>query len=340
LRVEEWAGGPSSLFIDPSAQERYLGLDAAHSRAVVLIADGAHADGAYCSGVFVAPEWVITSAHCLAIPRRVVIASAGQGGGAQPTFAVTRTDRHPSRDVALLKVSPSSTSQGIEPIPVAAAGSGPGAPARVEMAGYGLTSSGPVRALHFLVEPIVGSDAATITVGGFGASGACQGDSGGPLLARARDGQPVVTGVLSMGSASCRDNDEYTRLDALADWVNGVVELRAIETDRAGTQACGGITAQGRCLDGTALWCSREKLVADICSQPGEQCGFDSRVGGFRCVDPNEDPCRGVDSLGTCRGGLALRCDGGTLHQLTCSSGSACRVNGQTGAPYCARPRR
>ena len=102
-----------------------------------------------------------------------------------------------------------------------------------------------------------------------------------------------------MGSASCRDNDEYTRLDGLADWVDGVVELRGIERDRAGTQACGGITAQGRCLDGTALWCLGEKLVADICSRPGEQCGFDSRGGGFRCVDLRIPVDLGTRSAGT-----------------------------------------
>ncbi len=316
--------------IDASPQEVYLGLAEPQTRAIVLVTDGTKPDGAFCSGAFVAPDWVITAAHCLAIPSLVVIALPG-GGEPSLVLPVARTVRHPDYDVALLEVSSSSKAQSIEPVgivgsEVVSIGTG----VVVEMAGYGITRSHPERALHFLVESVVSSDATTITVSGFDASGACEGDSGGPLLARDRDGSPVVVGVLSAGSAGCRGKDEYARVDTLGDWVKQVVG-----TPTTGNRACGGITAEGRCLYGDALWCAGAELVAKTCTS-GQHCGWDREAAGFRCVDPSADPCSGVDSIGACRGDVTARCTHGALQQSPCTCGATCRSHGQTGAPYCA----
>ena len=53
------------------------------------------------------------------------------------------------------------------------------------------------------------------------------GDSGGPLLLRNRAGSPEVAGILSGGSASCVDRDEYTRLDNALRWIESVIGERA-----------------------------------------------------------------------------------------------------------------
>ncbi len=316
--------------IDASPQEVYLGLAEPQTRAVVLVTDGKKPDGAFCSGAFVAPDWVITAAHCLAIPSPVVFASPG-GGRPSLVLPVAYTIRHPDSDVALLKVSSSSKAQSIEPVGIAGSElASLGMGDVVEMAGYGITRSQPARALHFLVESVVSSDATTITVSGFDASGACEGDSGGPLLARGRDGSPVVVGVLSAGSAGCRGKDEYARVDTLREWVE-----RVVATSATGNRACGGITAEGRCLYGNALWCAGNELVTTTCTS-GQHCGWDRDAAGFRCVDSSTDPCGGVDSIGACRGDGTARCPNGVLQQSPCTCGATCRAHGQTGTPYCA----
>ena len=70
------------------------------------------------------------------------------------------------------------------------------------------------------------------------------------------------------------------------------------------------ISSEGRCLYGSAIWCSDARLVGDHCAS-GIQCGWDPRQAGFRCVDPASGPCEGVRSVGTCRDGAALSCTKG-----------------------------
>jgi hypothetical protein len=203
-----------------------------------------------------------------------------------------------------------------------------------ELAGYGITEEGTVGGLRFLTEAITALDPATITVAGFGATGACEGDSGGPLLVRGRDGSPRVVGVLTVGSASCTGADDYVRLDAVQGWMQATIGSGAPDDADCGTIP----SQQGRCLYGTAVWCSGMQLLAEHC-MAGKECGWDGSQAGFRCVDSQSDPCDGVDSVGGCRDGAALSCRGGTLVRQTCAPCGTCRVDGTTGSPGCeARP--
>ena len=198
----------------------------------------------------------------------------------------------------------------------------------VEMAGYGQTENGTVGSLRFLVESITEIDDSSITVSGFGATGGCDGDSGGPLLVRRPDGFVEVAGVLSIGSASCNEDDIYVRLDTIRDWIQGVTGPYS-PSDRG----CGGIDAEGRCLYGSALWCSGGQLSAAACSS-GESCGWNPADLGYRCVPSGTDPCQGVDSIGGCESGAARWCNRGTLTSEPCGCAS-CGVDGTTGKPSC-----
>ncbi len=200
----------------------------------------------------------------------------------------------------------------------------------VEMAGFGITLSSRSQSLEFLVEPVTEIDAERITVDGFGESGACNGDSGGPLLVRDTDGRAVVLGVLSVGSGTCVDHDRYVRLDALRDWIESVVGPYVRRE-----QECGTIGAQGRCLYGSAMWCSGAKLVVEACAAVA-RCGWDVAQSGFRCVLPSADRCDGVDSVGACVSGTAEWCNGGVLQRQSCQPCSSCRVEGRTGRPICS----
>jgi hypothetical protein len=322
-----------------AAEEYFLGVPEAQLSAIVQVIDQAKeldAGGPLCSGVFVAPSWVLTAGHCLQIDSMAVVVSGP--GGESETLPVIGSAASDDADVALLNVGSASAADAssdggaiaMSPIP-SATSDGPtlvyGDP--VEIAGYGLTQSGGVGSLHFVVESVVEIDSSTMTVSGFGASGACLGDSGGPLLVRASDGSVVVAGVLSEGSSTCLGDDVYWRVDALRDWIDQTVGA----TSPSDLQ-CGGITATGRCLYGDAMWCVNGEVVAQACAAP-EACGWDNAQQGFRCVAPTSDPCRGVDSVGSCRSGEALMCDGGVLTVQDCGSCNGCGIDGMTGSPLC-----
>jgi hypothetical protein len=275
-------------------------------------------------------NWALTARHCLQIEAPRIVAAAGDGSTA--TAHVVRSLAHPTVDLALLELGwpdePSVTA--FDPIAVSGSSVKLAAGDVVTIAGYGLTETGASRELRFLAERIVATTGESITVSGFGQTGACIGDSGGPLLVRDPSGEVVVAGVMSTGSATCRDEDTYVRLDQLQDWIEervGQVVERPID--------CGSITAQGRCLYGSALWCDGGVLVSETCSG-SKPCGWAPEPARFGCVEQLSDPCRGVDSVGSCRDNAALSCSGGAFERVACGSCASCSIDGKTGSPFCA----
>jgi len=315
-------GGPAPQFLQLSENQL---------NAVVELVSAASPADTVCSGAWVASGWLLTAAHCTQADD--LAAKLRHADGTSDVLSPESVVVASGLDVALVRF-PRERFDGAlawEPLGIASelAQLEPGM--LVEISGFGLNGAGTAGERAFRVEAVAELTRDDVVVDGGGRGGACRGDSGGPLLVRAGGGRPAVLGVLSSGSSTCVDSDRYTRVDGLADWIEDNIG----EPTGTTSQQCGAITHEGRCFYGRAVWCADDALSSQACGA-GEHCGWDVAAAGYRCVEPTEDPCAGVDSTGGCVGSRALRCVSGALVDTACAPCEVCRFSDSDGTPYCA----
>jgi hypothetical protein len=324
----ECPGATAQPLFRAATTETYLQMAPEQMSAFARIISSGESE-ATCSGVFVARDWLLTAAHCLDIERPLVVAVVEDTVMATPA---TRMEAHPLLDLALLAINGEELEAvGYVPSPLDI-GVG-GATLRigdlVELAGFGETESGGIGELGFLVEAVSEFDSSSITVDGGGRSGACRGDSGGPLLQRSSKGRVAVVGILALGSDTCTGRDSYVAVSAAEDWLRGVLGSQVTPP-----ASCDLLSEEGRCFGRTAVWCQRGTIAAAVCSDE-QQCGWDAKAKGFRCLIPELDACDGVDRFGQCQDGEVRYCVDGSLQRMICQPCATCRIQAASGRAIC-----
>ena len=286
----------------------------------------------FCTGTLIAPNIVATARHCIdgRSSRNLSFGIGLLPRDPQASFRVANAIAHPNVDAAILVLAEDAVARVPELEPVAFNREAPWdglIGSEVEAGGYGETYDRSRSGRYFAVVLLEGIDATFVNVNGRGQQGICFGDSGGPVMTVNPAGEIVILGVESSGDSSCWGRDRLTRLDTIADWIDGIISGDPPE------DMCGDIDFLGECDGQVARWCQNGVVEERDCGGRGQVCGFVNDDTGFWCADA--PPCGNLDSRGICEDDTVVRCRfGNRVYQDCTRDGEVCRSDA-SGA-FCA----
>ncbi len=310
----------------------------------------------FCTGTIITPWLVVTARHCVHDDKNCsddetqevitdgdcepdtepdeIQFSIGQYTNRSPTytFDVQQIYYNMKADAALLVLSEDATQavRGLTPIPFNREGDSAlrqQKGKKVQVAGYGNNEgnhgSDYNNGRFFAEVRLTDFDDKEITVDGEGEEGICDGDSGGPCMWTI-NGSVAVVAVESRGSYSCVDDDQMTRLDKLANWI----DHRDPEKD---VSSCG-IPNEGYCEGNVAYWCDEETetIYERNCFRDNSTCVHRDDGYGNYC-ESIADQCAGLEYEGVCVGNAVLYCYEHQVKALFCDDGKVCGYNEETG---------